>query len=108
VIIGRDPDQAELYMNVEISGLPPARSRARATLKDVRDTYKSVFSRHPAGLPGTDYDFYHPPIPVTLTGSLFFDVTHARGERPGPEDLRPHIPTIWEIHPVTQLVFGHG
>jgi hypothetical protein len=40
-----------------------------------------------------------------IEGSLFFDITHATGGHPGPQDLRPHIPTIWEVHPVTNIVF---
>jgi hypothetical protein len=36
---------------------------------------------------------------------LFFDITHATGGHPGPDDLRPHIPTIWEIHPITKIAF---
>ncbi len=105
VIIGRDPDQSRLFMNVEVSGLPPSSSPHRATLNAVRDGYKTFFKNHPDNLPGTSYDFYDPPIPVFIGGSLFFDVTHASGGKPGPKDLRDDIPTIWEIHPVTRIEF---
>ena len=105
VIIGRPPNASRLFMNVEVSGLPPSSSTHRATLKGVRDAYKTFFRNHPDNLPGTSYDFYDPPIPVLIGGSLFFDVTHASGGRPGPQDLRDDIPTIWEIHPVTSLEF---
>ena len=86
---------------MEISGLPPASAASRARLEKVRDTYMNFFT----DLPGTGYDFYKPPIPVEIGGSLFFDMSHATGGRPGPQDLRPHMPVVWEVHPVTQLVF---
>jgi hypothetical protein len=90
---------------MELSGLPRSTSAAFATLKRTRDDYKSFFSDHPLGLPGLSYDFYLPPVPIEIQGSLFFDMSHARGSKPGPDDLRPDIPTIWEIHPVTRIVF---
>ena len=89
-------------MNVELSGLPPSSSRSHARLKAARDAYKAFFRRD---LPGTSYDFYDPPIPIEIEGSLFFDVSHATGQKPGPSSLRRFIPTIWEIHPITRIVF---
>lgn len=108
VIIGDDSGTRPLFMNVEVSGLPPAANKHRTRLESVRNRYKRFFTDHPAGLPGTGYDFYDPPIEVTIAGSLFFDITHAKGGKPGPKDLRKNIPTIWEIHPVTELTFRRG
>jgi hypothetical protein len=105
LIIGRAPHLSEMYMTVEISGLPPPSSPHRSKLESARAAYKSFFEGHSLGLPGTSYDFYDPPIPVQVSGSLFFDMSHVHGGRPGPEDLRDDIPTIWEIHPVTRIVF---
>jgi hypothetical protein len=103
LIIGRDPKKSpELYMTMEISGLPPKSSASFAKLKAARDAYKKFFG---AKLPGLGYDYYHPPIPVKIEGSLFFDVTHATGQRPGPKSLKSRMPVIWEIHPVTKIVF---
>ena len=82
----------------------PADHRHRATLQQARDDYKAFFQDHPLGLPGA-YDFYDPPIPVEIEGSLFFDMSHVTGGRPGPRDLRDDIPTIWEVHPITRIVF---
>ena len=73
-----------------------------ARLKAARDKYKAFFG---SDLPGTRYDFYDPPIPVEVEGSLFFDMSHVTGTRPGPASLRSRIPTIWEVHPVTDIVF---
>jgi hypothetical protein len=105
LIVGRAPSLEPVYMTMEVSGLPPSNTRHRATLKQARDDYKEFFQDHPLGLPGASYDFYDPPIPVEIEGSLFFDMSHVTGGRPGPQDLRDDIPTIWEVHPVTRIVF---
>jgi hypothetical protein len=102
LIVGRDPSKSEKYMTVEISGLPPDTSDAFEKLNTARDAYFEFFGD---GLPGTSYDFYDPPIPVEIEGSLFFDMSHATGSRPGPATLRPRMPVVWEIHPVTKIVF---
>jgi hypothetical protein len=71
VILGRAPDFDRQFMTVEISGLPSDEaSPHRRRLKTVRDKYKKFFANHPQKLPGTTYDFYVPPIPVLIGGSL--------------------------------------
>jgi len=99
--LGRDVSPS-MYMTMEISGLPPDSSENFTRLKSVRDMYKAFFGNN---LPGASYDFYDPPIPVEIEGSLFFDMTHAHGPHPGPSSLRDHIPTIWEVHPISEIVF---
>jgi hypothetical protein len=101
LIIGRDPAKPAKYMTAEISGLPPASSSAFNALSGVRDAFFDFFGD---GLPGTSYDFYDPPIPIEIEGSLFWDSSHAKGGRPGPQTLRPKMPVVWEIHPVTRIV----
>jgi hypothetical protein len=104
LILGREPGAVpEGYMTMELSGLPPSKSPSFAKLKAVRDSLKSFFGT--ANLPGTSYDFYDPPVPVIVEGSLFFDITHATGSRPGTRSLRPNMPVIWEVHPITNMVF---
>ena len=106
LIVGRSPESARMFMTMEVSGLPPASSPHREKLEQIRDGYKSFFQHADAGLPGLSYDFYKPPVPVEIAGSLFFDVSHAApGSRPGPKDLRPDMPTVWEVHPVTSIKF---
>jgi hypothetical protein len=106
LIVGTDPETPPLVcMNVELSGLPPQSSDHFEPLRDVRDVFKAFLSATPFGLPGFRYDFYDPPIPVDVEGSIFFDITHATGSRPGPQSLRPFIPVIWEIHPITDMTF---
>lgn len=102
LIIGRSPDLEPMYMTIEISGLPPEDSEHFSKLEAARGAYKEFFGDD---LPGASYDFYDPPIPVEVEGSLFFDISHSSGSRPGPASLRPDIPTIWEIHPVTDIIF---
>jgi hypothetical protein len=103
LILGRDPTKTpEMYMTMELSGLPPTTSASFAKLKAARDAYKAFFG---ADLPGLTYDFYDPPIPVRVEGSLFFDIGHATGQRPGPKSLKSRMPTIWEVHPISKIVF---
>ena len=32
-------------------------------------------------------------------------MSHATGSRPGPAKLRPNMPVVWEIHPISKIVF---
>ena len=106
LIIGRDPKAApETYMTMELSGLPPAGSSSFKQLKAARDAFKMFFKTKMGGkLPLMTYDFYHPPIPVQIDGSLFFDMTHAKPPHPGPPSLKSRMPTIWEVHPITKIL----
>ena len=103
LIVGRDPDaDTEVYVNMELSGLPSKTGDAFNQLKAARDAYKAFFKNK---LPGNTYDFYHPPVPVTIEGAIFFDITHATGAHPGPASLKSRIPTIWEVHPISFIEF---
>jgi hypothetical protein len=105
LIIGRDPKAApEMYMTMELSGLPPAGSASSAQLKAARDAFKLFFKNIGGNLPGLTYDFYNPPVRVQIDGSLFFDMTHALGPHPGPPSLKSRMPVIWEVHPITKIV----
>jgi hypothetical protein len=102
LIVGRDPHLEPMFMPMAISGLPPQDSTHFTRLKAARDAYKEFFGDD---LPGASYDFYDPPIPVEVEGSLFFDMSHSSGSGPGPARLRQNIPTLWEIHPITNILF---
>ncbi len=101
VIIGGDPDDPDrLYMNVEVAGLPPVGDPFRAPLQKARDQFKKFFGAH---LPGHGFhDVKGEPIPVQITGSLFYDISHPP-DTSGPKGRKPH--TSWEIHPVTDIQF---
>jgi hypothetical protein len=104
LVVGRDPaTPPEMYMTMEVSALPPASNPAFQRLKSARDAFKTFFGAHQ---PQLTYDYYHPPIPVVIEGSLFFDMTHATGQAPGPPSLKSRMPTIWEVHPVTSITLG--
>jgi hypothetical protein len=102
LIVGRAPGQSpSLYMTMELSALPPHSSPAFARLNAARSAYKAFF----ANLPGLTYDFYDPPVPIEVEGSLFFDMSHAHGLRPGPPSLHQDMPVIWEVHPISKITF---
>ena len=104
LILGRNPSlQPERYMTMELSGLPPASAASFPRLKAARDAYKAFFA---GNMPGTSYDFYDPPIPVEIEGSLFWDASHATGTRPGPQSLKSRMPTVFEVHPISKITFN--
>jgi hypothetical protein len=107
LIIGRDPDKTpEMYMTMELSGLPPSSNASFKKLKAARDAFKKFFDENLGGnLPGLKYAYYDPPISVEIEGSLFFDMSHAKGSAPGPKSLKSRMPTIWEVHPITKITF---
>ena len=108
LILGLDPKTLpDMYITMELSGLPPANSPAFQQLKAARDAFKQFFDDHAGGqLPGRGgYDFPRPPVSVEIEGSLFFDVTHSTGPRPGPKSLKSRMPVIWEVHPISKIVF---
>jgi hypothetical protein len=99
VIIGSKPDYTKaILMNIEISGLPPASSVDYATLKAVREKVKAHFGN----ICGKQIILKTKPVQVSVTGSLFFDVSHKAGVV-GPAGLKPK--TAWEMHPVTDITF---
>jgi hypothetical protein len=93
-----DQPESGSYMTAEVSGLPDSGS-ARTRLQVPRDAFKAFFSSSPIG---TAYKKFNPPIPLRVTGSLFFDIDHRAGAV-GPTGFKPQ--TAWEIHPVTAIEF---
>lgn len=103
LMVGRDPSaDPPMYMTMEVSGLPPSTAGSFARLKAARESYTSFFGND---LPGASYDFYDPPIPIRVEGSLFFDMSHATGRSPGPPSLHDDMPVIWEVHPISEITF---
>src|SRR5437879_5649472 len=104
LIVGRDLKAApEMYMTMEVSGLPPAKSPAFGSLNTARTAYEKFFGKN---LLGAGYHFYHPPIPIQIDGSLFFDATHSTAQAPGPPSFKSRMPTIWEVHPISNIKLG--
>jgi hypothetical protein len=103
VIIGDAPGAANpRYMNVEVSGIPIAGTdENRAKLWAVRKAFQAAFG---LGAAGPDSYFRpDPPVPVRVTGSLFWDVDHEEPPFVGPQSYKPK--TAWEIHPVSGIEF---
>jgi hypothetical protein len=100
MVIGRASNaQPSMYINATISGLPPKSQASYATLRAARDKFKDFFG---SDLPDDSYEFYRPPIPVEIEGSLFFNVMNVG--QPTPADLAG-LKTNWEIRPITKIVF---
>ena len=98
-MLGTAPGESPRFINVEISGLPSS-GQFRTPLKQVRDKFKAYLGTE---ISGSGYHkFVDAPIPVTITGSLFYDIDHPPGVV-GPTGMRPK--TAWEIHPVTDIEF---
>jgi hypothetical protein len=91
-----------MYMTVVVSGLPSPNSQEFLKLRAARDACKAFFGD---SLPSFSYDFYDPPIPLEIEGSLFFNIGNASSGKLGPASLKSRMPTIWEVHPVTKIVF---
>ena len=103
LIIGRAPGaKPEMYMTAVVSGLPTKDNRTFSVLKTVRDIFKTYLGENQ---PGLAYEFFEPPIPVEVEGSLLFNFMHADGVKSGPSSLKDKIPTAWELRPVTKLSF---
>jgi hypothetical protein len=84
-----------IFMNTEVSGLPPehpTRTPFAQRRKDIRKILKTHENIN--GL-------FKRPVPVFVTGSLFWDGEHRSPHNVGPEVLRPT--KAWEIHPIKLL-----
>ena len=103
VILGDDPNSDNVqYLNSEVSGLPTG-GPFKARLTQVRSDFKGHF---PADVLEHAKEFYvtfPTPIPVRVTGSLFWDIEHPPPYTVGPTAHKPR--TAWEIHPVTKIDF---
>ena len=88
------------FFNCEISGLPPKTASSYATLKATRDYIVKYLTTDLCGKTG--YTIFKPALPITIKGSLFYDIDHSPGSV-GPAAYRP--PTSWEIHPINAIHF---
>ena len=104
LLVGDNPDGGDgRFMTSEVSGLPNPDNNLTPQFQTARDQYKGFFAATGQGLPGDRYVRFQPPVPVTITGSAFFDVDHKIGEvRSG--NIVPE--TVWEIHPISAIAFG--
>ena len=96
IIIGNE--SRSILLNIENSGLPRANASSFNRLKKVRKDIEDFFGE----LCKTKYQTFTPGIPITVQGSLFYDVDHRPGIV-GPMGFKPK--TSWEIHPITKITF---
>jgi hypothetical protein len=54
--------------------------------------------------PGTRGNMLEHPVYVTITGQLFFDLPHVKGNPRGKRGMKSYTP--WEIHPITAIKFA--
>ncbi|MEO8147251.1 MAG: hypothetical protein ABI723_06420 [Bacteroidia bacterium] len=99
IIIGDTlPFNAANALNVEIAGLPNPANTSTDTIQNVRTVVEAFFGEKCSGA----YSTFSPPIPITVSGSLFYDIDHAPGIV-GTGIYKPQ--TSWEIHPAKSFVF---
>jgi len=87
-----------VFMNSEVSGLPPARPTQRP-FTDLRRKLRQLIADN-ANKKGA----FVTPVPVQITGSLLWDGEHRNPHNVGPKkpvDIRPT--KAWEIHPISAL-----
>ena len=102
VIVGDNPDTAlAIYLNVEVSSLPPNSSKNYQPLREARKQFLELFSDYNFT---TRFQYIDPPRKVKIKGSLFFDGQHNHSCRtcPGPAYAKPG--TVWEIHPIYSII----
>ena len=103
VIIGSSSDKTKaVFFNMEISGLPTSKGKTYAKL----DTTRIAFTKH-FNIVHCASDYapeFLDPVPVEITGSLFFDMLHYTGKtKIGHDGMYPK--SYWEIYPVTSIKF---
>lgn len=94
VILGSTPQltTTTVFMNSEISGLPPSHP-TQSPFPQRRADIRAILKHH-ENVKG----LFVTPVPVSMTGSLFWDGEHRFPDNVGPETLRPT--KAWEIHPI--------
>jgi hypothetical protein len=98
LILASRPNGDGPYLTAEVSGLPRmGTAKDKTALQAARTQYRTLLQGH---LPGPRYKLVEPPLPVTVTGSLFYDMDHA----PGVVGTGNFVPrTSWEIHPISSI-----
>lgn len=97
VILGSTPalTSTTVFMNSEVSGLPPAHPN-QSPFPQRRIDIRKILANH-QNING----LFKTPVPVFVTGSLLWDGEHRNPNNVGPEVLRPT--KAWEIHPIKLL-----
>ena len=89
---------------------PDPRFKVPASLQPIIAAVRDEIEKHLEGASIAGQQRVHKlrtPVPVTVTGQLFYDAAHVKGdgsiENRG--DKGCHSPTLWELHPLTAISF---
>jgi hypothetical protein len=101
LILASTPDGDGPYLTAEVSGLPrTGTAQKKSAFRAVRTQYSDLLHGH---VPGPRYQLIDPPLPVTVTGSLFYDIDHPAGA----VGTHGFVPTTsWEIHPISSITLA--
>ena len=101
---GKTGNNMKLF-NMEVSGLPNSNSPSYIQLKNVRQQISEKFGD--LSCEDNSYKTASLSYPITIEGSLFFDVDHPAGKVGFTYNgVSYHPKTAWEIHPVTHINFN--
>ncbi len=92
------PYNAAKSLNVELAGIPNPANTSKDTLTKVRTKVEAYFGEKCSGA----YSVFTPPIKISVSGSLFYDIGHPPG-LVGTGIYKPS--SSWEIHPMSDIVF---
>ncbi len=87
---------ARKLLNVEVSGLPASGTALDAVRQQIKEKFGDITCGSGAYKPLGQL------IPITIEGSIFFDIDHPSG-KVGFPNYKPT--TSWEIHPIKKIVF---
>lgn len=111
LIIGSSPDISKAkFLNIEISGLPKTPGTHYNKIVKARKQFFDFFGYgyNDCVVKSYTVKFKNKPIPVSVSGSLFFDKLHYKQQgQIGPGWIREYGAkiTYWEIHPISDITF---
>lgn len=108
LIVGTSKNPRTAYFfNVEISGNPPAGAYGRQDIIQARNDFEEYFELTYCADSYYEQNFRNDPIPVIITGSIFYDAWHCSSfASSGPQRWTEiKLQTAWEIHPITKIEF---
>jgi len=92
----------KIYLIAIISGLP---DKTNPSFQGIQSACESLVKYFEGNLPGRSYDFYDPPIPVEIEGSLLVNEVPLRGLKRGPSRQWSELIQLWDVRPITKLTF---
>jgi hypothetical protein len=105
IVIGDAPGRTPWRtMMCRLSSIPTRENPTMLFLKNVRTNLeKGLFGQ--VNLEAKAYRHFDPPVPIAITGSLYYNGLHEPGTM-GPRSLKSE--TAWEIGPIISLEINHS